>query len=147
MIFVKRKRLRRKKIGIYCGSTGLARSLQLISRGCRGLLPLYRPFCSDICRHINILWFIHRSVVLCNLSHIHSETFSSTHCFFPQGFLHKSGVYFFVSYFIIVSLTSIILMNKQHLGSLTLILILILQIMATRSASFFLFFFFSFFYL
>ena len=50
--------------------------------------------------------FILYSVVLCNFFHIHSEAFSSAYSFFPQGFSRKSGIYFFLLYFIIVPLIS-----------------------------------------
>ena len=78
------KRKVEKKLGICYGSIGI---------GALGFARL------GYFRHINILWFILYSVVLCNFSHIHSEAFSFARGFFPQGFPRKSGVFFFVFVF------------------------------------------------
>ena len=54
-------------------------------------------------QHIRVYFYF---VVLCNFSHFHSETFSSSHGFSLQGFPCKLCVYFFVSHFIIVPFIS-----------------------------------------
>ena len=64
------------------------------------------PFYSGIFRHINILDFILYFAILHNFSHIHNEAFSFIRVFFPQEFSCKSGIYFFVLYFINVPFIS-----------------------------------------